>query len=402
MSYKIDRKDSFYLGSVVIGLIGLGAATLAVAALVLPRFQALRYPAIFDKKFFVQTMISMGTVGAALSFACLLAGHRTKSEAKSPPKPKEEEEEVKPLTESKEEEEVKPITNKEFKSFKKQPKSTKQPPQTEVILGQGNYGTVYATNTGTVYKTMQGKDSASQSDRAVQSCSESDREVLKHGISAQKPDLELEFFIGNKLEHPLFAKSLELFEHGFTMEKAEGEMPQNFDKTAYIKICEQLKEACLHLFDKGIYWADLSPANILWKRDDNTIKLIDFGAWRIEEDDAKRAQYLLFNAYIILSNLSQLFAPDKIHWSKLFYKLDGCDEYIDKLTDPMSIRQLQDLFNEKTTTEEMRAILAQYFDAVIAQINSYEGPGKHEDANANSGEHLNDDDIMAYMQQFCS
>lgn len=149
------------------------------------------------------------------------------------------------------------------------------------------------------------------------------------------------------------------------------------------KVLSQAKNSCLSLFDQKIGWMALDNKHILIDKDKENLILIDPGKWTTIKDSKERALQLLLGSmeivgwFIKSSTLREGNQKDLDKENKIIFPKDFFEKKIDlgqifSMYGPIEYKS--ELENIKTKIEnaknddEIKAILADYFDQVIVEF----------------------------------
>lgn len=130
-------------------------------------------------------------------------------------------------------------------------------------------------------------------------------------------DMRKEYAIGMELNHSAFVKTHQLYikknpngkeKHKLVLEKIDGKTVYYYLRSeekipldTVIKVLLQVEDCCRYLFTKQIGWADINDGNIFITKENNELKLIDFGRWNKISDPKKRTLQLLMGSMEIIS-----------------------------------------------------------------------------------------------------
>ncbi len=134
--------------------------------------------------------------------------------------------------------------------------------------------------------------------------------------SYDKLELEQEYEIGYRLDHPNLVKMHQLHikepetgeskKYKLTMDKIDGktlwslrENQQQISPKVAVELVLQAKNCCLYLLDQQVSWEDLNPDNIFMTTKGNRLVLIDFAYWHKFPDLRTGAMELLLGSMAI-------------------------------------------------------------------------------------------------------
>lgn len=210
-----------------------------------------------------------------------------------------------------------------------------------------------------------------------------------------------EYEIGAKLNHPVLAKSHQLFikeypyapvKYKLVMEKVEGKQLTKFqlsddiipNKLA-VKLIEQAKEVCIYLFQSGVYWKDVNDGNILIENNTENLRIIDFGFWRNEADAEVRVKHLLLGAMELTGWIVRNSSCVKENGEKDRTKIKSIAFPIEFFNEQIKNNQIISAYNQyfdtswmenistrlkKMNENQMIEFIAEYFDSVIKKLNN--------------------------------
>lgn len=210
-----------------------------------------------------------------------------------------------------------------------------------------------------------------------------------------------EYEIGAMLNHPLLAKSHELFikeypnrpdKYKLLMEKVDGKKLTSFQQSAdvipkeiAVKLIEQAKELCIYLFQSGVYWKDVNDGNIFIEKSTNNLRVIDFGYWNKEANSEERVKHLLLGAMELTtwivgnsSCVKKNGVKDREKKKEIAFPEKFFDEQI-------KYNQILSLYSDFTAPwmqkiatklkemneNQMETFISNYFDHVIANLNKH-------------------------------
>lgn len=212
-----------------------------------------------------------------------------------------------------------------------------------------------------------------------------------------------EYEIGAMLNHPVLAKSHELYikeypginrpdKYKLVMEKVAGKCLKSFQqsvdaipKETTVKLIEQAKECCIYLFQSGVYWKDVNYGNIFIENKTENLRIIDFEYWGKEINSEERAKHLLLGAMElaiwIVSNSSCVKKNGIIDREKK-KEIAFPEKFFNQKIKNNHITSLYSYFNESwmkritirlkgMNENQMEAFISSYFDNVIVNLNEY-------------------------------
>lgn len=208
-----------------------------------------------------------------------------------------------------------------------------------------------------------------------------------------------EYEIGAMLNHPVLAKSHELFikeypddrpdKYKLVMEKVDGKSLASFQQSAdaipkeiAIKLIEQAKECCIYLFQSNVYWKDVNDGNIFIENNTDNLRIIDFGHWDKEMNSEERVKHLLLGAMELTGWIvgnSSCVKKDGVKDRERKKEIAFPEEFFDEKIGVHQILSvysyLGDSWMKKITTklkgmdqDQMKALISNYFDHVIAKL----------------------------------
>ncbi len=234
----------------------------------------------------------------------------------------------------------------------------------------------------------------------VRGIKQKQEQVLKK--TNQKDALRNEFEIAKKIgDHPNFVRIDKLYikkyPNGRTQEKLLMEKIEGHELTQYC-LCEKLsseeiisylntlKDCCVYLFKRGIYWRDLNAGNLMVLKDRSGIKLIDFGYWGEVENSELRAKVLFLGSleivgWMLKSSFMRKTSIDREKELGVQYPLKFFEKEVTPPYQTYSLFRVDSyanadwmqLFCEKIkngSDKEIIKILENYFDCVITKIKS--------------------------------
>lgn len=189
-------------------------------------------------------------------------------------------------------------------------------------------------------------------------------------------NLSNEYYIGYKIDHPNVTKSYALYIKKYPDEKnymknylelyrIKGvpianffEQPTKLPHQVIQNLIKEAKDCCLYFYDNNIVWDDIHGENVFIEN--NHLKLIDFGRWKVEENVNRRTQSLharaltLFRLILESSTISDEKKSNIRREDEIYAAAKAkFGEY------PIL----------KMPTEETKTFLSNYFDNVLAKFN---------------------------------
>ena len=211
-----------------------------------------------------------------------------------------------------------------------------------------------------------------------------------------------EYEIGAMLNHPVLAKSHELFikeypdnrpdKYKLVMEKVDGKKLTSFQQSAdsipkeiAVKLIEQAKEFCIYLFQSGVYWKDVNDGNIFIENNTNNLRIIDLGYWSKEVNSEERVKHLLLGAMELTTwivgnsscvkknGVKDREKKKEIAFPKKFFNEQIRDNQILSLYSYSNASWMQKIAAklEITNKNQMEAFISSYFDNVIANLDKH-------------------------------
>lgn len=197
--------------------------------------------------------------------------------------------------------------------------------------------------------------------------------IKKLSTDLERDEIEREFYLGTKLQHPTICKTYALIQMTesvpssddsddeyeeinrlLVMDLIDGTKVADYDRRffngdIFCKLTEQAKHCCLYLFDHNVCWADVNGKNAMITKS-HDLRIFDLGQWYQEDNLLKLAQNLFLNGMTLLEALVAIVSIDQSMQRQIFK------------SDTESNITAQMIGKSR---EELRLILADYFDTVI-------------------------------------
>lgn len=211
-----------------------------------------------------------------------------------------------------------------------------------------------------------------------------------------------EYKIGKRLDHPRFVKMHHYYvkelpeerkKHKLAMDRIQGNQittyySRNENKLTLeqLKQCvNQAEQACLHLFEKGVYWVDVNNDNMIVSSDLTQLTFLDYDKWVCEDDPRNRARQLLLGSmecmgWLVKSSVIRTPQRDEnkeksVMYPKEFFGVQILERQIITFPPQFHYDSWMNRFTEQlnsTPPEKYPELLSGYFNAVRAKIAELE------------------------------